>query len=282
MSFPPSFQSDATFHDRTPIGRGNHQLYRTVQPTEWSRKAGLAGREVCDIRAHELAHRGIQEFALRLLSEGRFQGLVWTRSISETVFLTHLLKQLREASVDIDSVARTFFSDTSPDKHKEAAKFMEPLVTDLVSHMKRRVPPATSQDSDELAHARRKLAQAGITLTPRKRDFQQVDPGTEADETDEAAKILKGPPVRQISRPEGVRDANIAEWLHGFKEVFPRRGQYAKFCQHVEHVQALLKKSAKADLVQAAVAFGLDSKMAPRPSIKNLSTLIAAAQFQAS
>ena len=67
------FKSDEKFFDSTAMGSGNHQLHRTVQSTDWSRKAQIAGRPVDDLRVHELCFRGFSEFSLRLLSEGRFQ-----------------------------------------------------------------------------------------------------------------------------------------------------------------------------------------------------------------
>ena len=63
---------------------------KEVQPTEWSRKQSLIGRPIDDIRAWELSHRGLSEFSLRLLSEGRYQGIDWTRSASGAVFTTQL------------------------------------------------------------------------------------------------------------------------------------------------------------------------------------------------
>ena len=56
-TFPASFVSDTNHYDKTPVGKGCHVLHRFVQPTEWSRKTGLAGRDVADVRAYELSHR---------------------------------------------------------------------------------------------------------------------------------------------------------------------------------------------------------------------------------
>ena len=55
--------------------------------------------------------------------------------------------------------------------HKQAFAFMQPLVDVLLKEIKSRVQvPATSSsaDSEELIRAKAKLAQAGLTLTPRK------------------------------------------------------------------------------------------------------------------
>ena len=122
----PNWVSDDTFLDSSKVG--GHQLFRTVQATAWSRRQNLAGREITDLRLYELSHHGLQDFGLRMLSEGRFQGLIYTRSVSESVFVQVLVKKLREAQVDLDSVAQTLFEPgAAPDKHKEAMKYMQPL-----------------------------------------------------------------------------------------------------------------------------------------------------------
>ena len=116
-SLPTSFVSDHQHFDKTPLGKGAHVLYKQVQPTEWSRKSGLAGRDVTDIRAYELSHRGLGDFSFRLLSEGRHQSIVWARSGSESVLLTALLKKLRESGISRDEAAKVCHKQASPDKH---------------------------------------------------------------------------------------------------------------------------------------------------------------------
>ncbi|OLP84777.1 hypothetical protein AK812_SmicGene34309 [Symbiodinium microadriaticum] len=173
-SIPSHFKSDEKFFDSTAMGSGNHQFHRTVQSTDWSRKAQIAGRPMEDLRLHELCFRGFSEFSLRLLSEGRFQSIVWTRNSAESVLVTQLLKSIREMKVDVDSVALERIKESSlpvPDKHKQAAAFMQPLVENLMKEIKShipQVPSATSADAEELIRAKAKLAQAGLALTPRK------------------------------------------------------------------------------------------------------------------
>ena len=116
---------------------------------------------------------GLSEFSLRMLSEGRFQSIVWTRNTAESVLVTQLLKGIREMKADIDLVALECLKEQSlavPDRHKKASAFMQPLVDVLLKEIKSRVQvPATSSsaDSEELIRAKAKLAQAGLTLTPR-------------------------------------------------------------------------------------------------------------------
>ena len=191
-TFPNTFSPDAACHDKTPVA--GHQLFRVVQPTEWSRKTGIAGRKVEDVRLHELCHRGMAEFSMRLVSEGRFQGIVWTRSVQESVFVTSLLKKIRDAHLNIDDVARTFFTQDVPDKHKDSAKFMGPLAEELFQAMQARAPSQDPAIADELSRARAKLAAAGIQLTPSKK------------RTSEPASSAADPPPP--SEPRG-REMNI-------------------------------------------------------------------------
>ena len=89
---PARFKSDDKFFDSTAVGSGNHQFHRVIQSTDWSRKAQLAGRSIEDLRVHEICFRGTSEFSLRMLSEGRFQSIVWTRNTAESVWLLSCLK----------------------------------------------------------------------------------------------------------------------------------------------------------------------------------------------
>ena len=59
------------------------------------------------------------------------------------------------------------------------------------------------------------------------------------------------------------------------------KGKYQQLVKYVSAVQDLFKNgTAKDEMVEAATRFGLDSKLAARLSIKNLSTVIAVAQFK--
>ena len=57
LHLPAQFDSDGTFLDKTVVGQ--HQLYRQIQSTNCSRKRGLAGRSVEDLRVVEVARKGV-------------------------------------------------------------------------------------------------------------------------------------------------------------------------------------------------------------------------------
>ena len=197
-TFPASFVSDTHHYDKTPVGKGCHVLHRCVQATEWSRKTGLAGRDVADIRAYELSHRGFADFSFRLLSEGRHQSIVWARSGSESVLLTALLKKIRESGISIDEAAQACHTAATPDKHKEAMRFMEPLAQELLKCLEAKAPIKNRDVEDELAKAKAKMAEHGITMSPVKRKHDQdSEPSNSADK--------RAKPMLPHSEPERCR-----------------------------------------------------------------------------
>ncbi|CAE7612843.1 unnamed protein product [Symbiodinium natans] len=318
-TYPASFRSDDTFIDSTAVGAGNHQFYRVVQPTDWSRKANLAGRPVEGIRLHEMCFRGMSEFSLLMLSEGRFQSVVWTRSAAEGMLATQLLKGIREAKLDIDSAAVESLKQAGssvPDKHKQAPQFMAALVEALLKEIQSKIPkPVESTAEDELARAKAKLAQAGLMLTPQKNKVEEdedvdqlrsdaagssqppvVGKKTHAQEVsrlkrkapddvaarDEARALVKGKPKVSMKecRPSAVTNESVDKWLASLKAQY--KGKYRELTKHVSHVVALLAEhSDKNELLAAAVAFGLDPNFAARMNVTNLSKCIAVAKFQA-
>ena len=64
----------------------NHSTY-----TAWSRRKGFVGFNPLTIPIGLLTRHGASEYGLRLLSEGRFMGIVTTRSIAESVLGAQIL-----------------------------------------------------------------------------------------------------------------------------------------------------------------------------------------------
>ena len=172
VSIPSSFAPDWECYDSNSVS--NKKFFRNIQSTPWSTKSGLAGKDIADLRLTELTRKGLDDFSLRCLSNGEFQSLVFVRSISEAVFVSNLLRHIRQDRIDLDAVAANMHGPAPPDKHKESARFMQPLLGEVVSTIKSHAPaPAASSsqspESAELAKAKRKLQEAGIALTPEKK-----------------------------------------------------------------------------------------------------------------
>ena len=257
----------------------------------------------------------MSEFSLRMPSEGRFQSIVWTRNTAESVLVTQLLKGIREMKADVDAVALECIKEQGlpvPDKHKQAASFMEPLVDVLLKEIKNRVPTAaasSSADSEELIRAKAKLAQAGLALTlrkpaapsqasesPSKPDQSQGLPidnqrGTkrkaeeqvkDPDPSSQVRKLLSGKPVTSLkdNRPKSVSSEHVESWIHTFKQQY--KGKFRELNKHVNFVVKLLSENAdRKEILEAAIKFGLDRKFAARLNVSSLSKCIAVAKYQA-
>ena len=169
---PSTFQSDDIFLDKTEEVRGL-QLYRHVQPTQWSRRVGLAGTAILDLPLTRLLREKTEDHALRALSNGRYSTPVMAQTIAEAVLLTSILKALRGREVDIDRTARSLHADNAPDKRNEAMQFMEPLALKIVDLMESLQPAKqenlTRHKIAELEQQLERYKNKGITLTPDKK-----------------------------------------------------------------------------------------------------------------
>ena len=292
VSIPSSFAPDWECYDSNSVS--NKKFFRNIQLTPWSTKSGLAGKDIANLRVTELTRKGLDDFSLRCLSNGEFQSLVFVRSISEAVFVSNLLRHIRQDRIDLDAVAANMHGPAPPDKHNESARFMQPLLGEVVStirshalHLRRRAPRVP--ESAELAKAKRKLQEAGIALTPEKKTRaaqnspSSTGPSLPSKETKTSAeeileKELTAPPS---AVPGSTSNGAVEKWLKKHQSQF--RGQASAFKKHVADVCSVFQASetTKQDLAETAVRYGLQKKLADRMSFHNLSTFIGACQFQA-
>ncbi|CAE7710324.1 unnamed protein product [Symbiodinium sp. CCMP2592] len=135
---------------------------------------------IFDLRVHQLAYRGVQEWNLRNIAAGRFTGLVFTRSIPETIFLAKLSHGLRDNGVDLDKVSHVVWTQNNqqpPKKQDDPGAYVAPLVQRIVDMLKPLMPveqdlyalhqmQALQSDNEKY---RKKLAESGIPVTPIKR-----------------------------------------------------------------------------------------------------------------
>ena len=109
-------------------------LNKKVEASHWSRKRALAGRDVFDIKAHELMYHGASEWSLRIHSHGRFVSTVPTRSVAESAFVAHLLSLVRKHHFDLDGAADIAWAQQNaqtslPSKTSDVAALYNPLLT---------------------------------------------------------------------------------------------------------------------------------------------------------
>ena len=133
--------------------------------------------------------------------------------------------------MSIDDAAQACHSAAVPDKHKEAMRFMEPLAQDPLNCLGAKVPVRNHEVADELAKAKAKMAEHGVTMSPVKRKHdQESEPSNSADKRvkptlphaepeaqSEAQQLLSNSYRKLDSRPEGASNEYVADWLAGFK-----------------------------------------------------------------
>ena len=228
-------------------------FFRNIQSTSWSTKSGRAGMDIADLPVTELTRKGLDDFSLRCLSNGEFQSLVFVRSISEAVFVSNLLRHIRQDRIDLDAVAANMHGPAPPDKHKESARFMQPLLGEVVSTIKSHAPaPAASSsqspESAELAKAKRKLQEAGIALTPEKKPrAAQNSPSstgpslpTKGTKTS-AEEILEKELTAPLPAVGSTSNEAVEKWLKKHQSQFRSKASAVK--KHVADVCSVFQAS---------------------------------------
>ncbi|CAE6952265.1 unnamed protein product [Symbiodinium sp. CCMP2592] len=318
VPLPSQFSEDPDHYDTNLVFKAT--LKRTIEPTAWSRAKGLAGMDIRDVTVAHLCRHGMEEFGLQGLSHGKFTGMILTRNIAESVFLSQLQKKLRENNIDIDATVDALYKSKrqkAPDKVKEAITFVTPLVDTILDAIKPwaqvRNYAAKNTDGDNQAAQRmqaleeqtakykQRLRSAGIEVTPQKSLRLQNEP-TDGPETTAAPpkrrRLTKGA-IKQrnediLAEPHNVIRTNgqepptsmtsIATWVTNLKKSLPRE-KHAEVDSHIQSVQTILEgaKYTKAELQEMATRWGLPISLttAPKASPKNLQQLIAAVTYLA-
>lgn len=179
VSLPSNWRSTSQcWDDQVQYG---YRLYRSIQPTAWSRKRNLAGQDPLSVPLSHLTRHGPDEAALRALSEGRFVGIICAKSVAESVFGSQILKTFRDQGIDIDATAESLHRQLAPqqgipNRTDKPIEFMAPLVQFIADKLKAQCP--VKQDTEamrrlqeteaKLQAAKSKLAQAGIPDTPQR------------------------------------------------------------------------------------------------------------------
>ncbi len=151
-------------------------VYKQIQASAWSRRRGIHGQDPLTLPASSLLRYGCEDHAIRLLSQGKFIGLVPTRTVAESVFLSQLVKALRDHYIDLDSVAEGAHKGPNPNKQMDPIKYITPLVQCIIEEIKSKEPVQSSLEQvqklasteAQLAKAHQKLQQHGIQISPQR------------------------------------------------------------------------------------------------------------------
>ena len=129
---PATWKPDANFYDSNPLH--GHPFHRQIQATAWSRAKNIQGLDPLTLPASTLMRHGQEEYALRLLSTGRYMGLIATRSIAESVMVSMMLKDFRDKGIFIDDIAQSLHQQAGnpvPSKKDQAIQYMQPLIDNI-------------------------------------------------------------------------------------------------------------------------------------------------------
>ena len=187
-------------------------VFKHIQPSAWSRRRGIQGQDPLTLPASSLIRYGCEDHAFRLLSQGKFIGLVPTRTVAESVFLSQLVKALRDQNIDLDSAAEGTHKGPMPNKQTEPIKYMTPLVQCIIKEIKSKEPVQThlaqvqklASTEAQLAKAQHKLQQHGIQITPqRKTSTTPALPTESQDNTQGSQRSPEDPtPPTQPEQPD--------------------------------------------------------------------------------
>ena len=235
--------------------------------------------------------------AFRTLSQGRYTGIVTTRSIAEAVFTSQLLPEMRAHNLDIDSIAEYLHQQADqsiPNKTTEAKQFMQPLISRIIDFLRGLTPPAgegtalrklqlqtdrLQQQESELQRARDKLKTHGIGLTPTKPGTHPApssasQPQPHLPLTAPAAlttNTILNPTTQTLhdNSPANYAAAGIQKWL----KTLPPATQ-----TQVNNIQQILRdeRITKKKLQEAATRYGIPLTRVLKLPPRSLQQLVAA------
>ena len=287
-----------------------------VLPTSWSRKRSLAGRDVFDIKAHELMYHGAAEWSLRILSHGRFISTVPTRSVAESVFVAHLLSLVRKHHLDLDGAAEIAWVQQNPQanlpsKTSDVAALYHPLLTQLLQVLQKYAPVESSSKATQemvalktqLAKREQQLRAQGVEISPAKPSSaaasEDVPPGLNHALPLQASEPQEEPQQGALDRLETIEQdvlkaktknlsgpsiEAVQTWVKTFKKTLGGQ-KFEELQTLVEEIQKLALDKAsvmsKDRLQELSVKFGIPISIANRMGLKSLSAVMATATMLA-
>ena len=185
-------------------------------------------------------------WAKRLLSEGRFLGLVTTRSIAESVLGAQILKSFRESGIDIDTLCEHLHRSVDPEapvpsKSEDPVAFMQPLVATLTAKAKE-MSPAKQETAalKELQGVEKKLkeTEAKLRLSQQSASSQPSHPS----------------PPHNVVAPDSVE----TDFIESFEDIPIEEGQSG------EKVKPSLPTTRKRSSPPSSAALGASPKAKQR------------------
>ena len=314
-ALPAAFSTSESCYDSKEL----HGLTfnEKVEASHWSRKRALAGRDVFDVRAHELMYHGSSKWSLRILSHERLISTVPTRSVAESVFVAHLLALVRKHHLDLDGAAENAWVQQNPhtalpSKTSDIGALCYPILAQLLQVLQKYALLETSSKVSQemialktrLAKREEQLRAQGVELSPAKPALSSEEPATGSGHS--LPLQSSGPPAieeqpqpgalehldnidqgilkTRVKRLTGPSVEASQSWLKGFKKTLGNQ----KFEELQNLAEEIYKTSSdkasslsKDRLKELSVKFGTPMSIANRMGIKSLSAVMATATMLA-
>lgn len=178
---PTSWQPSRTHYDtKTEYGLN---FPRHVESTNFSRKNGTAGMAVTEVKVTDILSNGIENWALRLVANGRYVAREMFRNRLEATFSTMLFREMYRQKDQVDFVKLIHhLADKPSDSQDWKAKMVgiEALIKHTVELFKKLSPEDTNQSLlEELEKIRKEmqnfvLFRQVLRLQPQLENQQQL------------------------------------------------------------------------------------------------------------
>ena len=307
---PTSFTPNDTMYDSKELH--GLTLNKKIEASHWSRKRSLAGRDVYDIKAHELMYHGAAEWSLRILSHGRFISTVPARSVAESVFVAHLFALVRKHHLDLDGAAEIAWVQQNPQanlpsKTSDVAALYHPLLTQLLQVVQKYAPVESSSKATQemvalktqLAKREQQLRAQGVEISPAKPSSaaasEDVPAGSNHALPLQASEPQEEPQQGALDRLEIIEQdvlktktknlsghsfEAVQTWVKTFKKTLGGQ-KFEELQALVDEIQKLASDKASAmpkeRPKELAVKFGIPISIANWMGIKSLSAVMATA-----
>ena len=213
-----------------------------------------------------------------MLSEGRFQSIVWTRNSAESVLVTQLLKGIREMKPDIDLVALECLEEkslpvpvTSTNKRLHSCNHWSTLFSKRsraeCCQLQHRLRRLGLKSCFEPRPSSRRLVSPSLPVSPLEMLSRPVPvvvqkkPGSSGalpvegqrgkkrkaepeDSSSQVRKLLTGRAINTLknNRPKSVSTEHVEAWMQEFKQQY--KGKFRELNKHVNFVVKLLTENA--------------------------------------
>ena len=308
-TLPSKFVPDDHHYDSTSLS--GFSFKKSVEATLWSRKKGFSARDVMDIRAHELMFHGVEEWSLRLLSHGRPDSVIPTRSVAESILGSQILSVVRKKHYDIDGTAEAIWRHVHPgkgppSKNSDSTQLFQPMIDMMLASIASFAPTQQSSKASqnlikletELEKRGQQLRQQGVVLTPEKgsSSASQHPPGHlplpiaghQIEQDDSTLTKLDAIPAGTFSsnakKLQGQSIPAVQTWCKTFKKTLGAT-KFAEFEELTEEIASQIddanNKLTKDKSRELAIKFGLPMSAVNKMGVKSLASVIALASVLA-